>query len=80
MNHEQFICEACQTTGHIDALRHRITMRGDYCKTCADLERCAACGELYPVRFTTFKEDVRNVICSDCTNHYHEVAKYIRAI
>jgi len=80
MNDEHFKCEACGATGHINNLRHRITMPGDYCKACADNEKCAACGELYPVSFTTFKDDVKNIICDDCTHLYHEVAKYIKSV
>ena len=77
---EEFTCEACNNTAHIDTLRHRITMPGDYCKPCALYEKCAACGELYPVTLANFKDDVRNVICNDCLNDYHEVKQYIKPI
>jgi len=77
---EHFTCEACNTTCHTDALRHRITMPGDYCKTCADMEKCAACGEIYPLAMASFKNDVRNVICNDCENDYQDVKKYIKPI
>ena len=46
---EHFTCEACGATSHIRYLRHRHTMPGDYCKTCAAFEQCAACDEPVPV-------------------------------
>jgi len=79
-SNEQFTCEGCGGTGHISGLRHRITMPGDYCAVCAANEKCAACGEVYPVGFTTFKDDVRNVICDDCCKDYQSVAQYIKPI
>lgn len=80
MNNDTFICQGCQGTGHINGLRKRLTMPGEYCAICADNEKCAACGEVYPLAFTSYKDDVQNVICEDCAHTYKIVKQYIKPI
>jgi RecJ-like exonuclease len=81
MNHDQtFNCENCEASGHIRFLRHRETMPGDYCPTCADIEKCAACSEITAKGFLTWQEDVRNYICQNCLADYKEVARYIKPL
>jgi hypothetical protein len=63
---EHFTCEACGATSHIRYLRHRHTMPGDYCKTCAAYEQCAACDELEPVDMMEWEEN--RLMCSGCVN------------
>jgi hypothetical protein len=80
MNDENFVCHACNTRGHINNLRHRITMRGEYCKACANYEKCAACGELCAIADAGFKDDVCNVICNGCAGDYQDVKQFIKPI
>ena len=80
MSDQTFKCEGCGGTGQLSGLKHRITMPGDYCAVCAANEKCAACGEIYPVAFTDFKIDVQNVICEDCAHDYQSVREFIKPI
>ena len=55
-------------------------MPGAFCAVCAANEKCAACSEIYPVAFTEFKDDVKNIICDNCKHDYKDVAQYIKPI
>lgn len=77
---EHFICQACGQQAHINHLKKRSTMPGDYCRTCGDEEKCAACGEIYPHSYLMFKNDIKNYVCEDCTHDYQQVLEYIKPL
>jgi len=75
---EYFTCEDCGHRFHINRLKKRQTMPGDYCPACSGQERCAACSEMVDANQLSYKHDVRNYICNDCANDYREVMEYIK--
>lgn len=80
LDEQTFQCQQCKGYGPINGLRHRQTMAGDYCAVCANEERCAACGEMFPMGFMVFKDDIKNYVCEDCQHDYQAVAKYIKPL
>ena len=77
---EYFTCEACGHRYHINRLKKRNTMPGDYCPACAGEEQCAACAEMAPAKNISYRHDVKNFICCDCIDDYREVIAYIKPL
>ncbi|HWB63967.1 MAG TPA: hypothetical protein VG603_10680 [Chitinophagales bacterium] len=74
---EDFICEACGRRWHINRLKRRDTMPGNYCTACAAYEECAACGERYKAAAMKWQSGLQVYICAGCLPHLHEVAAYL---
>jgi hypothetical protein len=47
-------------------------------RQCPALRQCAACLSDTDPASAQYMPDVRNYICRDCLEHYHEVSEYIK--
>ena len=77
---EHFTCHQCGCLAHIRQLTKRNNQTGDYCPRCGDLEKCAACGEMFESKDVHYKHDVKNYICNDCQYDYQDVKEYIKPL
>jgi hypothetical protein len=77
---EYFTCIECGQREHINYLAKRKTMPGDYCQSCAELEQCAACGEMYLTGDVIYKEEVKNYVCIHCKDDYEDQKQYIKPL
>lgn len=77
---KNFRCESCERTFDGRYIHHRETMAGQYCPLCADMEKCAACGEVHQKPFVTYNAVLNNYVCEDCLHDYESVKIYIKPL
>ena len=73
-----YYCDECGA--ECNRLYERKTESGQYCKECAEREKCACCGDYFHKDNVQWVEPVKNYLCGFCSmpENFNEAKAYIK--